>query len=829
MFIKEVNVIGLGPLKDLTVGFDAPGLNLILGPNECGKSTLCRAIEAILYGFESKIDVEAQRSWAGGDRMTGSLLLEVNGDSYSVERDFETDHTRVVRFSNGEEDVLFDGDANPRGRTEEPRRYAELLTHELGLPSRSIFQSSGYVEQLQLELEIDDELRRQISGAGQADYKKAEEILREQYYSLTRVALPGERARQSDRRIEELESEIEVLNSDLNDAREYTERMADLTDEREKLQAEQRLNMAQASELDNEVEALKEYLALLKRGDEVYKRDQAEKKHRSQIEKLQKEIKLIDKELGNQRFLVFRVQKRETTDKLRQYLHSDAERTIAKIEGLRQQEKALHREIEEDRFTPLRQAPDNSRELLMALKRQRSAVSNLEKKLAISGREIKRPSRLSLWAIPLGMLLLGAIIGAGIGLLLRETLSSQINPSITPVFGSLICGSASLFIGLLFVAFLSARANKRSVDQVADEARLEDIRKALHETEEKLQPVLFAARGEIAVNVLLERWEALKEKREALDKLLAERQVHETRDVLKLRKDPELMKILGTASAEVLRERLGHFDELQGRRKASLETLSGLDHGETIAEESENPERELQEILARIGSIQRTYPSFEGYKKNTDAGRARLERKQKELEKVRTAQQGIENGLHQIDIDETELRVSFKASVVLLEEEIEQNENQLTFLKSRGEALGIAIEVLRESIEEYERGHLARLSRCTSDYFSRFTSGRYAAVDIEHGHDLRVDRADEDYFSIDLLSIGARDQLFFALRLAVADLLASDVKLPLVLDDPFVNFDDERLIAVKGVVVEIAKERQVILLVHDYRFKEWPGTFFEFR
>ncbi|MBU1275994.1 MAG: AAA family ATPase [Proteobacteria bacterium] len=63
------------------------------------------------------------------------------------------------------------------------------------------------------------------------------------------------------------------------------------------------------------------------------------------------------------------------------------------------------------------------------------------------------------------------------------------------------------------------------------------------------------------------------------------------------------------------------------------------------------------------------------------------------------------------------------------------------------------------------------------------------------------------------LSRGTRDQLYLCLRLALAqEITAQGEPLPLILDDPLVNFDAQRLGASLGMLCQLATERQVLLL-----------------
>ena len=68
------------------------------------------------------------------------------------------------------------------------------------------------------------------------------------------------------------------------------------------------------------------------------------------------------------------------------------------------------------------------------------------------------------------------------------------------------------------------------------------------------------------------------------------------------------------------------------------------------------------------------------------------------------------------------------------------------------------------------------------------------------------------------LSQGTADQLYLALRLAVADLvLPSPQACPLILDDALLSFDDDRLAVVLHLLTELAEGRQILLFTCQHR------------
>ena len=62
----------------------------------------------------------------------------------------------------------------------------------------------------------------------------------------------------------------------------------------------------------------------------------------------------------------------------------------------------------------------------------------------------------------------------------------------------------------------------------------------------------------------------------------------------------------------------------------------------------------------------------------------------------------------------------------------------------------------------------------------------------------------------DVLSRGGRDLVALCLRFAISDALFGDTKPFLILDDPFINLDDEKVKAAMELLRRIAKDRQIL-------------------
>lgn len=100
-----------------------------------------------------------------------------------------------------------------------------------------------------------------------------------------------------------------------------------------------------------------------------------------------------------------------------------------------------------------------------------------------------------------------------------------------------------------------------------------------------------------------------------------------------------------------------------------------------------------------------------------------------------------------------------------------------------------------------------------AEIFSAITAGRYHKVLLSRDFSLSAETSgDVSGHDIQLLSQGAADQLYLAVRLAICDIvLPKGKRVPLILDDALLSFDEQRLHAALDYLSEESKNRQIIL------------------
>lgn len=139
--------------------------------------------------------------------------------------------------------------------------------------------------------------------------------------------------------------------------------------------------------------------------------------------------------------------------------------------------------------------------------------------------------------------------------------------------------------------------------------------------------------------------------------------------------------------------------------------------------------------------------------------------------------------------------------------DLERIEAQLTAAVDRFTILAAVGRILDLVRENYETHKQPQTLIEASAWLARLTDNRYRRVWTPLGERaLRVEDSAGKSFAIDVLSRGAREQLFLALRMAIIDSYARrGARLPIILDDVLVNFDVHRARSAVAALADFAR------------------------
>ena len=249
MNILKIHVNGFGKLNNYDLALE-PGINLIIGPNEAGKTTLHLFIRSMLYGAEKKFRnrqrpvYERMCPWKDPEKFGGFMEVEADGSCWRITRDFnkapddlvieELKDGKARRLSEEEaaaqlKKLLNDlsetayintvsagqlSSATEKDMAAELRRYAANVS-TTGSPELNADRAIEYLqkERLSLESALDPDAAKDYAGVISAAGKLEESLSGPEYENriseiLKQNAALGLEAEKTESRIGELEKTI---------------------------------------------------------------------------------------------------------------------------------------------------------------------------------------------------------------------------------------------------------------------------------------------------------------------------------------------------------------------------------------------------------------------------------------------------------------------------------------------------------------------------------------------------------------------------------------------------------------------------------------------
>ena len=148
-----------------------------------------------------------------------------------------------------------------------------------------------------------------------------------------------------------------------------------------------------------------------------------------------------------------------------------------------------------------------------------------------------------------------------------------------------------------------------------------------------------------------------------------------------------------------------------------------------------------------------------------------------------------------------------------LQDQLAQKREQLSSLQAEYDAITLAMDALTQANTTLQNRFSPALGARAAEIFSAITAGRYGKVLLSRDFSLSAEMSGDPVGrSIRLLSQGAADQLYLAVRLAICDMvLPAEKRVPLILDDALVSFDDDRLHAALDYLLAESEKRQILL------------------
>ncbi len=334
--------------------------------------------------------------------------------------------------------------------------------------------------------------------------------------------------------------------------------------------------------------------------------------------------------------------------------------------------------------------------------------------------------------------------------------------------------------------------------------------------------LLAAAAGAAAVVHGLRRRRAGREAREILERYGAG-SAADVRRMAEHRCEALLFHQRSTAAAENQRRALsGRSSAFAARREALLAQIrpfapgvqdldaarSAVRRGIHLWQFHAAAQREAALACERYEALRSAMgPPAAGGAAGADDGR---------LDAVRRELQDVQS---QLDLRRGRMEASGDPAALAAEQE--QLTERIARLQREYDALTLALDALGRANDSLQTRFSPRINELAARYISRLTGGRYDRVLLDPAMHITARQAGEAVTRpLPALSAGTADQLYLAVRLAIAA-LALPPQAPLVLDDALIAFDDTRMAAAMELLQELSRERQILLFTCQGREAAW--------
>ena len=174
--------------------------------------------------------------------------------------------------------------------------------------------------------------------------------------------------------------------------------------------------------------------------------------------------------------------------------------------------------------------------------------------------------------------------------------------------------------------------------------------------------------------------------------------------------------------------------------------------------------------------------------------------------------------LNTLEIEEKGISSQLE-ELITLQEEHENLSEQLKEIEQKNYEINLAKEFLEKAYEKMKINITPKFTENLSQTIKNITNDKYSKVNINDENGLIIEMQNGEYVSAEKLSIGTIDQLYLSLRMSMVEEISKE-KMPIILDEAFAYYDDERLENILKYLIERFNNHQLIIFTCTNREKE---------
>lgn len=801
MRLIACHIENFGKLSNLNINFN-DGINIINEPNGWGKSTMAAFLKAMLYGFDTKKEPGAfekerklYRPWQGG-AYGGELDFQIDKKKYRISRTFGTTEKT-------DEFHLYDLDTNL-----EVDDYSSAIGEEIFDLDRASFKRSIYIAQSDIVTESSDAINAKLGNLAANtndinNFESAQALIKDMMNKLSPNRITGS--------IKKRKNSLALIEQELKGYAAAESAVAEITAKLEQKQ-EQKQELA---------EIRLEYGKALQVASEDSRRTEAKRNYNALCDDVEEKLKIYqeyaDSFDGNiptdDEFKRWSEKARKLEDKIviaRNLAFSDDE--TKEYERIK---KSLNNKI------PTEETLDSMQDKVNKVSRIKNEHNQLEMKLSqmesvailTTGDEFDtNPRKSKLMPIGIAIFILGIIAGAA-ALIMSIGFGNKAIEIILLVLGGVGVVAAA---GGIFLTVIGMKHNKeyarellRKLEEKAEQKRakeepISEMRNQLQLIEEGVTALDEEIRNFFAdynLNCNESEYQARFFELQTMIQdyyRLKDRKVKYTETIeacANLKSE-----LIGFARKMKIDEKKDFSSSIaQLQTKAAECRLAQKTYESAKAKVSLFEEKNDMEKL--LGPLDCPY-SIDELNNMISEVDARTEDVREAMEQYNRQLEDLQEQLDIRDEKEQELRNG---------KELQEEESR------KYDVLESTASFLQAARDQFTARYMAPISNGFQKYYEILTGDTSRNWMIDANISIKV-REYGELRDINWLSAGNRDLLAMCMRFALVDAMFPDEKPFLILDDPFVNLDDEKIEHGKQLLIALEKEYQAIYFTcHESR------------
>ena len=174
--------------------------------------------------------------------------------------------------------------------------------------------------------------------------------------------------------------------------------------------------------------------------------------------------------------------------------------------------------------------------------------------------------------------------------------------------------------------------------------------------------------------------------------------------------------------------------------------------------------------------------------------------------------------LHTLNIDNNNV-IHKLEKLVNVEEELESLKEESLELNKKRDNIKKTIEYLEIAYNKMKEQITPKFTKELSKAMEKISNGKYKNVRINTNGEIIVEQENGEYINAENLSIGTIDQLYLSLRLATIKEISKE-NMPIILDEAFAYYDDNRLENILKYLSSEYNNKQVVIFTCTNREKE---------